>query len=342
MVEVGSMEVVGVYKDAGIHRGLQQTQKDLEQTEQHSKSLATEMKRMKGLTFLAATAAAALGLAFLGALSSAISSSPYLIGAITRIKTDIQLLWWQITKYLKPAFDILADAIHALRKGDWQGFKDAMVDAWNLAIDTMKTVWNWVKDNSPEWLVNIMNWLEDTYDTIVNYEWQGVWQALEDSINWVWNNIILELLPNWLSDFMEGVSNWAGSSEGVINKAFSAIVEAVQWNNLGIEMAKDFWDGFSSWTSIRNPDGSFKIAGDSPGSGSWAVGTAIVPSDGMYKLHAGESITPSNSNQASPQQSSIVLDFSGANINLANGIDLDKFADVVSRKIADTQAWGAY
>ncbi len=70
--------------------------------------------------------------------------------------------------------------------------------------------------------------------------------------------------------------------------------------------------------------------------GSWQVG-GHVPRDGLYRMHAGETVTMKGSTPSGGGSSNITVDFSGANINLSGGIDLDRFSEAISMKIAEKQ-----
>jgi hypothetical protein len=83
---------------------------------------------------------------------------------------------------------------------------------------------------------------------------------------------------------------------------------------------------FATGTPSKTEHGSYQTGG-------------LVPRTGMYKLHAGETVTMQGStpggNAGGPTE--INIDFSGANINLASGIELDQFANAISNQIAERQ-----
>jgi len=63
-----------------------------------------------------------------------------------------------------------------------------------------------------------------------------------------------------------------------------------------------------------------------------------IPRTGLYNLHEGETVTMRGSTPPSGGgDTSITLDFSGANISIASGIELEQFADVISNRIAEKQ-----
>jgi hypothetical protein len=371
MDEVGSMEIVGIYEDAGLLAGLQSTAQRLQENVEEAASLQEEIDHVRTV-YEEAASAAGLALGFLNMLKNAIGSSPYLIGALTRIKTDLMLMGWALTKHLKPAFDLLADAIHALRKGDWGFFKEKAKEAWDYFVDVTKKAWNWIKEHSPEWISNIMETLESIADRIVNFDWKekGLWAGFKNAIKTMWYEVIDPLLPEWLSDLISAVGSWINENGDTIATTFNHIWDLISWNDAGQAIIRDIWQGIKDWKTSKNAEWDrwwrnvgfgwadslvegFKAAFKLPAIGSYpsgmdfpgrAIGSAVIASTGLYEVHAGEEIIPANSSRQTSQspETNIILDFAGAEINLASGIDLDSFASTVSRRIADNQSWEAY
>lgn len=366
MVEVGSMEVVGVYKDGGLVSGFKEVQQNLISTRSKVKSVTVELQRFKAISVATGNVIASLGLRLFDMFKNTLASSPYLIGAFTRIKTDIMLMAWALTKYLKPGFDLLADAIHALRMGDWEGFKEAVSGAVDYFVETFGKAWNWVKENGPEWLSDIMQVLEDTYNAIADFDWEeeGLWGGIKNALKLIWDEVITGLLPEIIMDILTAFKDvgvnimekiWGRILEWKAQKnaewdswwyslgdswgeqlgrglilAFKAIMSSFQSEeNLGFFGLGDFYKSISS-----------RYGGGIPG----AATGRFVESDMYMKVHAGERIIPANSNSFNDAkgETNIILDFTGTVIKLASGIDLDDFADTISRKIADNQAWEAY
>jgi hypothetical protein len=345
---------------------------ELKDVENKTKTVSVSMKRLKAVVLTAGVAMAGLALGFLSMLKNAISSSPYLIGALTRIKTDLMLMGWALTKHLKPAFDLLADAIHALRKGDWEFFKTKAKEAWDYFIGIVKGAWGWIKEHGPEWLSNIMQTLEDMASRIVGFDWagKGLWEGFKNVIKTVWDEVIDPLLPEWLSDLISALGTWIDENGETIAETLNMMWQLITWSDVGVEMMQGIWQGIKDWKAQKNTEWNrwwynvgfgwadrlvegFKAAFRLPTVGSYAsgtdypgraIGSAVIASTGLYEVHAGEEIIPANSNRQTNRnpETNIVLDFAGAEINLSSGIELDSFAQVVSQKIADNQSWGAY
>ena len=89
--EVGSMDIVMGLKDNGFRAGLAKAKDWLMETKQSSKSLKVEMTRLGAAALATAVIIAGLGKKLMNMMTGALADSPYLIGAITRMKTTFQL-----------------------------------------------------------------------------------------------------------------------------------------------------------------------------------------------------------------------------------------------------------
>ena len=369
MVEVGSMEVVGVYKDGGLIT-------NLHVIDSLTKSLKTEYQRMTTVAVAAGEAIAGIGQKFLGAITGALTSSPYLIGALTKIKTFMMLLAWEISKVLRPALEWLAEKIEDL--------------------------YRWFKDLSPE-IKDVISWLTIAAGVFglaaVAAKLLGIPLAFLKGILvfigekllalggfllgakvammalGVAAGLLLGALVVFALDKL-GVLDWFSNlgkkfrdaiTDG--NLLFDAlIVLAAPLATLGNlflvlvtdKTMEDFWNDVDTVTeSLRNlwdalnvlnrpvwdwmKGGLSNLSSSVSGLLGGATGR-FVESDMYMKVHAGERIIPANSNSFNDAkgETNIILDFTGTVVNLASGIDLDAFADIISRRIADNQAWEAY
>ena len=370
--EVGSMDIVMNYKDGGFRVGMERAKTWLKETKQSGKSFNQEMVRLNAVSVATGQVIADLAQKLFSMFTGALTSSPYLIGAFTRMRTDIQLLFWSISKHLKPAFDLLADAIHAIRMGDWGFFVNTMKDVWGMVITLIGNTWTWIKEHAGDSLGSIIEWGEGVYNAVT--EWLGkVWEFIS-SIDWAggeegpWEKfkeatviafewIVENLLPPWLSDFITGIGTWIDNNSTLMETTWLKLTKDIPWDAMGGSAADQFVAGFlkAATSPITNFFSSLgeglRLAGDEylvtneNAFPSASTGTIAVPSTGLYKLHAGETVNPagmSSGRGSSGGPISIVVDFSNAVINLASGIDLDTFADTISNKIAEKQAWEAY
>ena len=370
--EVGSMDIVMGYKDNGFRAGLAKAKDWLMETKQSSKSVKTEMTRLGAAALATAVIIAGLGKKLMNMMTSALADSPYLIGAITRIKTTIQLLGWEITKVLKPIFDWFSN--------------------------TLKSIYDWFTDLSPvtqtfvSWIA-ILGTVATTAAVgifalalaLKGLGFAGLLTAIEGFVGWVagigagfmtsmagvvtfgaavgtalgilavWALDELGIL-DWIADMGQGFRDWSESGSLLADTLTLLRAPFVAFGDLILVLVTDktmenFWKDMDKITaSAKRMGDALKDAFgfDKPADFSiteYATGTIAVPSTGMYKLHAGETVNPAgmpSGRGTSGGPISIIVDFSNAAINLASGIDLDTFADTISNKIAEKTAWEAY
>jgi len=364
MVEVGSMEVVGLFKDMNLFSSLTKMKTQMKSVAASVKSTGAEIVRFTTSLKNLAIAGAGFGIAMM--FASFLTSVPYLQGAFTRIKTDVMLLWWSLAKHLKPVLDLVADAIHALRTGDWEGFKTALKGAVDLImvsfqwlVDWLSTVdwhallvriangmieiWDIVKKLFPDWYVGYVEWLASLYGAILTLDWSAAWQIVGDGLNTVWNDYIYPMLPTWLQDMLTAIGNWIQSAQSTINTTFGQLVDVVKWFDLGLRAAKLFWDGFNDW---MDPKGSVSMTGYTGGHGggygSQDVGATTLPYTGLFWGKAGETVSMGGTSNESGGGNIITNDFNGATFNLADGMDIDMFVDLLNRKQAEKSVWEGF
>ena len=307
--------VKGVFSAGSLLSGLGSTSGKLKEVQQRSKSTTTEMKRMTKGANEVQKALALIGVAGFSAL---LMTTPALAGALAKIKVEMQLIAWSIGKHLKPALDAVAGILHAIRTGDWSGVIQGVKD---LAI-SVKTIlggaWEWVKTQvydalmSNKYIADFITWIEALKTAFDEGDLGGLIKtALIEPFQWLWDNG---------KTLFEDIVRWAKWSADEMFKSFGAVAEQLPLLGAIIEGAK-----FGG----RVYEKTF---------GEGQVGIGSVPRTGMYKLHAGETVTMKGSTPSGGGGSSTInVDFTGSQITLGGGIDLDRFADAISMKIAERQ-----
>lgn len=306
---IGSMAIRGVFQAGGLLSGLGSTSGKLKEVQQRSKSTSTEMKRMTGQANVLKGALAAIGVAGFSAL---LMTTPQLAGALAKIKTEMQLIAWSIGKHLKPALDAVSTILHGIRTGDWSVIQKGIADLAGAVWDLVAAAGSFV--------------LDLVFGEGAAAEVAGDFNRWLDKLTTAWE-------------------------EGDVFSLMGAAIEPVIW---ALERLWDAGIKIGNW--LKTDAGKFAIGqgivGAIPG-GQAAIGiggfisrslgegqTGLnVPRTGMYKLHAGETVTMRGSSGMNGVggTTDITVDFSGANINLAGGIQLDQFADAISMKIAERQ-----
>lgn len=303
---VGSMAIRGVFQASGLLSGLGSTGTKLKEVQQRSKSTSTEMKRMTGQANLLKGALAAIGVAGFSAL---LMTTPQLAGALAKIKTEMMLIAWSIGKHLKPSLDAVATILHGIRTGDWstvvQGVKDLANSLLTLADKaisiTIDTIFG--EGTAEQTKADFTNWISSLEEEWEARDLSGLIRVgLGEPIAWA-----SEKLGDFQRDMMGELQGEKGAAKG--------------------QRHRDFWMG------LGETIGEFQRGGYQTG--------GYVPRTGMYNLHQGETVTMSGSSGMNGVggggTTDITVDFSGANINLAGGIDLDRFSEAISMKIAEKQ-----
>ena len=309
---IGSMAIKGIFKAGAMLSGLGKTAGKLKEVSQRGKSTTTEMKRMTGQTHLLSKAMAAIGVAGFSAL---LMTTPQLAGSLAKIKMEMTKIAWSIGKHLKPALEAVATILRGIRTGDWstvkQGVKD-LADSLLTIADKAITV---------------------TVDTIFGEGTAA--KAKGDFMRWIAS---LEAawaerdLPKLIKVALWEPIAWAGGKLLAFQNMMNAELEGEKGAAKGARMRARLKTLLEFGESI----GEFQRGG----LGEGQTGIGHVPRTGMYKLHEGETVTmrgstPSGSSESGP--TNITLDFSGANISLASGIELEQFADTISNRIAEKQ-----
>ena len=301
---IGSMAIKGVFQAGSLLSGLGSTGTKLKEVQQRSKSTSTEMKRMTGQANMLKGALAAIGVAGFSAL---LMTTPQLAGALAKIKYEMQMIAWAIGKHLKPSLDAVSTILRGIRTGDWstviRGIKDLTMSIVGLIAKASEFVIDLVfgEGTFDQMEVDFNNWVENL------------------KISWNKNDLAGLIRTSLLDTF-----NWIGTGIADIQRRMSDIAISPERG----ERHREFWSG------LFGKIGEFQRSGMP----ERQVG-GMIGSTGMYKMHAGEIVTMVGSTPSGGVggTTDITVDFSGANINLAGGIQLDQFADVISKKIAERQ-----
>ena len=309
---IGSMAVKGVFKAGGLLSGLGSTGTKLKEVQHRSKSTTTEMKRMTKGAHTLKKALAAIGVAGFTAL---LLTTPQLAGALAKIKVEMQLIAWSIGKYLKPALDSVTLILNGIRTGDWstvqKGIEDLTTSVINLAAMAGTIVLDLVfgEGTAEQVYGDFVRWRDKLTTAWREGDVFNLMVAAIEPVIWA-----LERL--WETGLKIG--NWLKTEAGqfAIGKA---VISTMPGAEAGIAAG-----GFVARAYERY-------------SGGRQVG-GMIGQTGLYTMHAGETVTMAG---ATPSgiggTTDITVDFSGANINLAGGVQLDQFAEAISMKIAEKQ-----
>ena len=329
VINIGSMAVKAVFNGAGLLSGLGKTSDKFKEVSQRSKSTTTEMKRMQHGAHTLRNALAMIGV---GGFSALLMTAPQLAGSLAKIKYEMQQLAWSIGKHLKPSLDAVSTILRGIRTGDWStvitGVNELAQSLINLAGVGVSKILDPIigKENADKIKTDFNNWISEM---IIIAEEANLWAAL-------WHGGVS--FTKWLEDNQDLLNNWCDTFNKKFDELATKLTDFItpEWLK---EIARSL-DAFDDWVGRNTFDklgiNLYELSGGILGKKQ--IG-GYVPQTGLYNLHAGETVTMKGSNGMSNNvgSSNITLDFSGANINLASGIELDEFANQISLKIAERQ-----
>jgi len=326
---VGSIAIKGVFKAAGLLAGLGSTVNKLKKTQMTSKSTTTEMKRMTNQTHLLRKALAMIGV---GGFSALLMQTPQLAGSLAKIKNELTQLAWSIGKHLKPSLDAVAEIIRGIRTGDWstvkKGISDLQKSIQEFTGKTIKVILEPLigKEKAEKVKTDFENFVDDCKKA---FEAGGIWNVIGVTITepfkWLIDNkgIIIDVLKS-IGDaaFTIGFGqNWKDFKNWISSFSNNGIKKNLSEASFGIEKRLFTHHNDDLMVKLFRPDFDYE---------EWnrKKGYVTMPSN-----------IPSNNINST---SNVTVDFSNANINLANGIEIDEFANIISRKIAENQTSRIY
>ena len=316
---IGSMAIKGIFKGGGLLSGLGSTAGKLKEVQQRSKSTTTEMQRMTKGAHQVRNALALIGV---GGFSALLMTTPQLAGSLAKIKNNMMLIAWSVGKHLKPALEAVNTILTGIRTGDWstviQGVKDLGAAVGTILLGAWEKVKTAIYDAlmSNKYLADFTTWIESLITAWNDGDLVGVIKiALLEPFQWLWDNG---------KTLFDDIVRWGKWCADELIKAFDPSKLPLIGPMIGFTQRLIDREMTGGWSQGTYGEGQ--------------VGIGSVPRTGMYKLHAGETVTMKGSTQSGGSGSSnITVDFSGANISLGGGVQLDEFANAISMKIAERQ-----
>lgn len=342
-IAVGSMLVKGIFKGGSLITGLAQTVTGLKQTEQEGKSTRTEMGRMTGVTKKLAGAFALIGV---GGFTALMMTAPQLAAALFKIKMQLKLLAWSIGRHLKPLLDSVSKILKGIRTGDWSMIADGLRDAWSAVKGLISTAWDWIKSvyksiwdqllsgiDKPQWVTDIENWVLELERIIKEKDWAALWTWAIAPFKAVWNKFLETEMGGMVGKLLEEITKEEASiisigtyiGEGILKGIYSTLTDPLS-NLLSMKKTRD---------TIHE-----QVTVDKRGFGGGWQTAGMIPTTGLYHMHAGETVTSAGSAHHGTNASgntTINLDFTGAEFKLASGVDIQTFAETLSEQIAASQ-----
>ena len=372
------MAIRGVFQAGSLLSGLGTTSTKLKEVQQRSKSTTTEMKRMTSGANMLKTALAAIGVAgfsallmttpqLVGSLAKiksemqriAWSIGKHLKPALDAVGTILRGIRTGDWSTVKKGIEELGDAA----KETGGKIASAVLDPilGKETTDQMKTDFN--------------NWLDEMAAVAKEKNlWAAIWHGAVIGVTWFIEN--LDMLNAWCDTFNRKFGEWSDKLTNFVTpewmkgmardmERFDDWVGKVVYKPLGIDLHG--WSGgiLGRPENLRGEGSAtdvlaelvkdikawghkdidiFGLVKDIKAWGHKDIDIfgyqtgGHVPRTGMYKLHAGETVTMRGSTPPGGATNAITLDFSGANFVLNGGIELDQFAETLSNKIAERQS----
>jgi len=336
MVEVGSMEIVGLFKDMNLFSSLAKVKTELRTVSEHVKSTTTEMFRMSNQTKMVSKFLRMIGV---GGFAALLMTMPRVGTQLEIIHMYLELIALIMDETLGPAMEWVAEKF-----GD---------------------LYHWFKELDPE-AQRVITWLAVIGGFLLGglgiAGVLGKLGALKALFIGLYSKGILPVVL-WLGRLLGAFAvTTAGAfllvaAIATLTTYFTILilkkVGILDWaRSIGTEFgrliknirgAKEILEGLL--TALETfPTGklmSFLIKKEFT---EHAVG-GFASYTGLHHLEAGESVGMKGTESASSfggGDTTINNNYDGATFVLTNGLDIDDFIEMTSRKQAQKSAWGAF
>lgn len=236
------------------------------------------------------------------------------------------------------AWTDINDAISAVFNGDWAG---VLENLWSALNNFYKAIFGWNFEDI--WNVILAGW--DMMKDVGVWIWEQIlkpaFMFMADVGMWIWEQILKPAfmfigdIGKWIWDqiikpafnFLSDVGSWIW--EELIKPGFNGLLNigSMIWEHMKsaflwtVDLGAKLWDWVKSKISGVFGGGS---------SGTRAFG-GVVPKDGMYMLHSGESVSRGYTTGSSSSSNQYSF-----NINVgAGGEKSERFAREIARQMMD-------
>jgi len=332
---IASMAVKGIFKAGSLLGGLSKMGAKLKEAGARSKSTTTEMKRMTGHARMLAGALTGISVA---AFTALMMQAPQLAGSLAKIKTEMMLMAYAVGAKLKPALDAVGTILRGIRTGDWtvikQGIKDLTDAIIKLAAEAGSVVMDFIfgEGSAAKVKTDFNNWIEelktaweegDLIGLIKGLLWDPAEWLLTNAYEWGYNH-----LGPAIADVVKGAWDAAKDLYGGAFKFGGRVAERYAG-------AEGIWGHLPDWAHPGYDKESGQFYRGSRQTGGY------IGQTGMYRLHAGESVTMKGSSGWDDSygrgSSNITINFSGATINASTDEQVRDLASRVGNEIAIRQ-----
>lgn len=196
--------------------------------------------------------------------------------------------------------------------------KIIIFEYFNSAMESMKTAVAWVSENV---LIPAITWVAEQLTQVWDEFIQPAWESLKNLLGGIWDTF---LKPAW------------DTLSAMISSIFDTILRPV-WDTLAEKIAGAWGILKGAFSSLANKISgflanlfSFGGGGRHSGSSGGRAFGGIIPEDGLYLMHAGETVSRGNTTSSTTKNFNPII-----NINVGGGSrDVDRIARELSRELS--------
>ena len=373
MVEVGSMEILGLFKDMGLIGGLSKVKQNLATVTSHVKSTTTEMFRMTNQTKALTKFLRMIGV---GGFAALLMTMPRVGTQLEKIHVWLELIALIMDETLGPAMEWVADKFEDL----YRWFKD--LDPEAQKVITWLTVIGGLLLGGLG-IAGILGKLGALKTALMGIGGAtGAGTVAAAGIGLLTGALVVLALDevgalDYIADLgqsLRDVGDTAGTTEeskwlplydtlmlvfggfALLGSTIMWLLGLREWNQLidDVDRYKASFDRLlPSIEKVISALKEFKPSAFGPigtlveyafGTTKTDVGATTLPYTGLYWGKAGETVSMKGTEVSAGSGGSTVINnnYDGAQFILNGGIDIDDFVELTSRKQAQRASWGAF
>ena len=369
MVEVGSMEIVGLFKDMNLFSSLAKVKTELKTVTEHVKSTTTEMFRMSNQTKMLSGFLGAIGV---GGFAALLMTMPRVGTQLEIIHMYLELIALIMDETLGPAMEWVAEKFGELYYwfkalnpetqalitwltvlggtligglgltgilGKFGALKALLVGVWNALVPVVMWFGRFIALPvlAAASLGMLIGWIVATIAEFTGLF--AIGEKLDEKIEqWVVNGRILANIYQIIASAVHALG--AAVSALVFGTGWTAFDEDIIRIKRNLNLLKEAAEDALNAIGITK----LPFIGEFGGGGPKDVG-GIASYTGLHWLKAGETVDMKGTETAGSVgggDTTINNNYDGATFVLQNGLDIDDFIEMTSRKQAQKAVWSGF
>ena len=370
-VEVGSMAVLGVYRDAGLKAGVGSVISTMKMMSSHVKSTTTEMFRMANQ---ASMLSRIIGLIGVGGFASLLMNAPRAAAALSRIHIELKLIANVIDQYVGPMLMWLAEGVRGFR--EWfqqaspvvQGVTTVLMGL-GAAISFLAPIVLYFRESLGK-LWAFLEPVRKVIKTLITRIGTGLWRAITKVATFFGGTLIPRLVTLTSAVIRLAGPAALGALVGILGVMLLDKTGVLKYfADLGssfrerIKEGEKFADvlmilvggfalfgsailaiaGVNTWDKVREDVSTYRANLTRLRANEYHVG-GMVASTGMHYLKAGETVSMegSSSNTLRGGDSKTEIHNHIEKVVLKDGLDITKFVEMLSAEQGRQSAWRGF